>query len=657
MVNITPCRTMVSDRFPVASFVVQVPPQRYFEVACATDPQLFLAEHSSRRTPRNFATSRAGGLLRAPAGQATYLVPPDQLCRFAGATRLYYALGSYGGARGEDPQFTIVPDRAESVPCIQIAPDFTGRALDRGRLGNRAPAEQRYGAVDTQALSWGGDHVARSEPAPARLGNAAAAPVPYDDGLDASLWKESPPAPGFLASKRAAPTADAESEGDGESYSAAARYAGDEPDGYEDARDFLRDRPVQARPAAASYGGAELDGYEDAPDIARRLGRPVQTARYGRPAAQARSWAAEDTSGAVTYDDGEQAPETSQHFADFSVDFTPQEELSEAQSSILQVGDVEDAIIPFDVGERLAIIHHVAAFESGAAGFWAINADTEFNNAKLKRFYQKRHVGLSWGFIQFAQAFGSLGKVLMACHDRDPAGFEATFGQNWRELLDTTTHRDELKRIEGVIPPGGTAAKVLWDKAWTDVFRAAGKLRPFQEAQRQVADQIYYEPYVELLRWLGFSSARSQAVFFDRSVHMGGGAAVKWILDVVGPVKGKKALKACLDYLGHADVLAFQNAFRDYLGDGFKHELVADGAWGPKTHAALVFALRDKAKTSGSPPPVAILDRDAMLQALVDEADRQNKAAPADDYTWSLIHRRLKSLIDDPALIQLPKVP
>src|SRR5262245_33990248 len=100
MLSITPCQRMVSDRFPVASFVVHVPPTRLFEIACATDPTLFRGDQRHRRSPENFFTSRGGGLLRAAAGQATYLVPSDALKRFAGRQRLYFALGAYGSVRG-----------------------------------------------------------------------------------------------------------------------------------------------------------------------------------------------------------------------------------------------------------------------------------------------------------------------------------------------------------------------------------------------------------------------------------------------------------------------------------------------------------------------------------------------------------------------------
>jgi len=89
MVLVTPCQRVVSDRFPVASFVVNAPPQRLFEIACATDATLFRADQRHRRTPNNFYSTRIGGLMRAPAGQTTFLLPSDQLRRFAGARRLY----------------------------------------------------------------------------------------------------------------------------------------------------------------------------------------------------------------------------------------------------------------------------------------------------------------------------------------------------------------------------------------------------------------------------------------------------------------------------------------------------------------------------------------------------------------------------------------
>lgn len=154
MVRITPCRDTICDRFPVASFFIDVPRGRYYEVACATDPLLFASGHAARRTPDNFATSRTGGLLRASDGRATYLVPAAQLRRFTGARQLYFALAAFASPRGAEPTSTWSPDRPSLAPSIRITPDFTGRTLAAGpSLG------ARYGDPGPR-LTWGGDALA-----------------------------------------------------------------------------------------------------------------------------------------------------------------------------------------------------------------------------------------------------------------------------------------------------------------------------------------------------------------------------------------------------------------------------------------------------------------------------------------------------------------
>ena len=181
MVVVHPSRDVVSDRFPVASFVVNAPPDRLFEVACATDPALFSPAYKGRRTESNFYTSRIEGLLRAPAGQSTWLVPSEQLRRFAGAGRLYYAVAHYGGARGEDPRLSIALQDPGSAPYIRLAADFSGRTLDRTRLGGVATADNRYGRRASD-LSWGGDLLS----VPTRYGEAG--PPAYDDGFPGAPW-------------------------------------------------------------------------------------------------------------------------------------------------------------------------------------------------------------------------------------------------------------------------------------------------------------------------------------------------------------------------------------------------------------------------------------------------------------------------------------
>lgn len=190
---IVPNRELISERFPIASFSVRVPQARYFEVACATDPRLFHTDHATHRSPANFYSSRAGGLLVARAGSNTFILPGDQLRRFAGARRLYYALGTYGGRGGEQPRFSIGPDALDRVPSIGIAADFTGRSLDRGRVGVRAPASASYGGPQGRLLRWGGDAVLEAERARQRR-SAGARPrigtplADYDDGFDPGLW-------------------------------------------------------------------------------------------------------------------------------------------------------------------------------------------------------------------------------------------------------------------------------------------------------------------------------------------------------------------------------------------------------------------------------------------------------------------------------------
>ena len=56
MASITPCQRVISDRFPVASFVVHVPPERLFEIVCTTNPMLLRADHSRLRSSENFFT-------------------------------------------------------------------------------------------------------------------------------------------------------------------------------------------------------------------------------------------------------------------------------------------------------------------------------------------------------------------------------------------------------------------------------------------------------------------------------------------------------------------------------------------------------------------------------------------------------------------------
>jgi hypothetical protein len=78
--------------------------------------------------------------VRVKSCQATWMMPAEALRRFAGADRLYYALGTYGNHLGDDPRFSIAPYALERVPFIALGTAFSGRSLG---WRHRRPARPR----------------------------------------------------------------------------------------------------------------------------------------------------------------------------------------------------------------------------------------------------------------------------------------------------------------------------------------------------------------------------------------------------------------------------------------------------------------------------------------------------------------------------------
>jgi hypothetical protein len=565
MVSITPCQRIVSDRFPVASFVVQVPPDRLFEIACATDPSLFHADQRRHRTADNFFSTRAGGLLRAPAGQATYLLPPDQLRRFAGKRRLFYAVGSYSGPRGEDPSFTTLPDAPHTAPSIQISPDFTGRTLDRSRLG-RPVAGARYGSPEG-VLTWGGDLLARPE----ETALPAGAPPAYDDGYPPELWarREAPPPAAFGG--------------------AIADAAIDEPPGYEDAPAMAEAPAPSAQPAA--YGQSPRPS-PSAPHHECYPSPQEHTPPGPRPGVPRPAF------GGVNAQPVEPAePELPSLHDDAYQETEPQEpELPE---------DLPDAIVrglaakrPLTIPEKFKIVMIVSSFESGSELYSAINADGEYNDPKHPA-YHRYHIGLSWGIVQFTQRGGALGQVLDACRRRDEVRFREVFGGAAGELLAVTRAPTEDERVRAV------DGRFLWEAPWIARFRAAGRVPAFPAAQNEVAIEGYLDPNLQFAGWLGLDTDRALAMLYDRCVHMGNGGGRSFVARAAGPIRTQRQRAAALAALGEADLRSFQQATPG---------LAADGAWGAMTHAAMCAALREL----GARSPIAVPGLDEMLDRLVD---------------------------------------
>ena len=224
--TIKPNRTEVSRSFPVLGFTIRIGfSPAWFEVALATDPHLLHPENRDHRTPQNFYSSRSAGPLPAHGGETVYLVPPTVLSRFAGQTRLFYAVATFAGTDRSSPQVMLYAP--EATPYITISRSFNGQAL-RQMIGiphhRGGLASDGYGVVAPDTMTWAGDEAApgSSQPIPtpnqsqgsmdagggknghaksAATGGKAAAQgldVPYDDGFGRDFWAKPMDAPPVL---------------------------------------------------------------------------------------------------------------------------------------------------------------------------------------------------------------------------------------------------------------------------------------------------------------------------------------------------------------------------------------------------------------------------------------------------------------------------
>jgi hypothetical protein len=267
---------------------------------------------------------------------------------------------------------------------------------------------------------------------------------------------------------------------------------------------------------------------------------------------------------------------------------------------------------PLTIEDKRQIIEQIARSESGKARYGAINSDGEFKG----RFgpghpaYQRYHIGISYGIVQFTQDSGMLGRLLQLMFERDPETFRATFGPQAGELLRTTTTAGPSSREQ----PDGRSARVqpvggadLWEEPWLTRFRQAAEHVSFQAAQNQLAASAFLDPILQFAAWLGLDTDRALTIVVDRAVQMGLDGARRWIIDAVGPIQTAALRQQALSALGKTDLRSFQAAT---LG------LVADDQWGPLTHAAMVAALQQL----GSGSPIPIPTRDQMLNAIVRRA-------------------------------------
>src|SRR5262245_3191328 len=180
-------RLEVSDRFPMLGFTVRTDGSaKRYEIAIGTAPDLFGPDGKSRRTRRNFYSTRASGLLPIERGEAVYVLPSEVLARFVGQQKLYYGLAASGN--GAD-KIEVVTMPGPGSPYISIG-GLTGRSLARVRLlPNRQRLASDYGKGGSE-MEWAGDAMTPgTQPAtPAapknggREASSPVAPIQYDDG-------------------------------------------------------------------------------------------------------------------------------------------------------------------------------------------------------------------------------------------------------------------------------------------------------------------------------------------------------------------------------------------------------------------------------------------------------------------------------------------
>ncbi|MES1245551.1 MAG: hypothetical protein ABUT39_28355 [Acidobacteriota bacterium] len=632
-VRIAPNRRQIDRRFPVLGFTVDAGGLPWFEVLLTTDRTLFDPANAGRRSPANFYASRQdSGLIQAEPLGAVYVAPMAVVHAFAGAVEICYTAIAYRGRDGSGPAFAMPPQQLPGqAPAVSVSPD----------LRRQTGAAASVLSVPLEKLSRLRADGSLSALAVPEAPEAMADPDSgEDEDLSAAAAEEAAALAdcGWGAEAHSAGSGDEDGYDDG--YEASADEAAglammdeaqggaaqDEEDPYGDGAAMWSDAQESTFPAGAqappmlededetTYGAQEQaygNSYGEDGDYDDGFGASEEEPASGGGYDEAAGYELAAGGYGEPYGEDEE-PEAAESLAAGDEELPPYEALEapEADEPAAPIAEAA-AAQPLTIPEKRRILEQVAPFESGPAGYAAINADGEFEG----RFgnhpaRQHWHVGLSYGVIQFTQDSGSLGRLLQMMQSRDAGEFGRVFGPQADELVRVTNAAGPSSAES----PGGRSARVqpvggadLWREPWLARFRQAATHVPFQAAQNELAATLYLEPVLPLAAWLGLDTDRALAMVVDRAVQMGVGGARRWIVEAVGPVQSTAQRQQCLAALGHADLTAFQKATRG---------LTADGDWGPLTHAALVAALRQL----GSRSPVPIPTRDQMMDAMVRRA-------------------------------------
>ena len=623
---ITANRRRIDNRFPVLAFSVRTQGRPWFEVLLTTDRTLFDPANAARRTPQNFYAGRQdGGLARATAEETAYVVPAAALRRFAAAVprpaEIFFTVAAYD--RPDGPPYLPLPVAilATTAPSVAISADFQARTT-AFVLG--VPAEKLQPPDATGVL-----------PAPVAPGEAVAQAwsVPGDEALaldDASdAWFADPQAlalddatafdaPAPAPAHEPEPPYDALTDDEAwpvssNGHGASAAY--EEPPAVEDVvpYGFEDEPPLDGDPVAQAYDDEPADvealDYDDGFGTAAGNGNG-----NGWSEAAASTWPAGASEPEQLADADDQRLE--EELAYEAADVEPYDD--DAPAGAAADDELDDTGVaaaleaPLDIPGKIAIVTKIGRLFEASAGYAGINADTEFSNPRLPQ-YQRWHVGLSYGFIQFTQDSGGLGQLLRMMRERDAARFREIFGPDADALVEVTNRPGP----SGSQVPGGRSARVqpvggadLWTEPWVARFRAAAAHPPFQAAQNELAVRRHVDPMLPFAAGFGLNTERALAMVVDRAIQMGNAGARRWITDAIGPIRTDAQRQQALGALGLTDIAAFQRSA------GVR----ADGDFGPLTHAAMVGALR----RLGAASPIPIPTRDQMLDAIVARADAAN---------------------------------
>jgi len=659
--RITPTRRSLDNHFPQLAFTILTNGKPYFEVLLTTDPILFDAQHAADRTTGNFYPIRAEDrhLIQASAGSAVFIVPQAALHSFATSTprpkAIYYTLVSYADASGGQPTFAQpIETLPTNAPSVLLSADFRAETLSsvlgipvsrlrRVQTGSAFTSkdllslESDLSIVDDDFTTTTPDDASHQTGIKPEDGyesyHTVVSPTPQslDDGFEDSIadWpsldkdpslnqpqsatKVDYPADDLTEQKPYAmpqesrfpsgtpePTALLDSEEPWNNGDANDANALTYDDGFgEFTPESAADNPVDDNSSSdipsllTDDDKGEFDDYE-AQEFANNNNSSNGTNRYRDEA-------------------DDYAYEESFAVAEANDIFEPEIPYEPLSSITLGGGNV--TAMPLTIDAQRAIIERIAHFESGTKGYSAMNRDGEFRGrfGQNHPAYNRYHIGLSYGVIQFTQDSGNLGRLLTMMRDRDHTRFDAIFGPDAEMLIRVTTAagpgsaKSANGRSARVQPISGAD---LWEEPWISRFTQAGQHVPFQAAQNELAAQLYITPILPFARWLGLTTDRALTIVVDRAVQMGVGGARAWIIRVVGPIRTAAQRQQALAALSHADLRSFQRATPG---------LADDGVWGPQSHAALVFALR----ALGSASPIEIPTRDQMLDAMVRQSSSE----------------------------------